>query len=96
MKKKYTEECPKCGPVTLERKFNFCPNCGAIVKGADLKSISSGYHPSRMPKKVEKVLEEMGCKTEAEKNRMLGSIGYTANPTDKQVISGHAGRINNG
>jgi hypothetical protein len=93
---KHTEICPKCGPKTLNRRFNFCPDCGTTVEGMDMSTINNGYTPTRRPAKVDKVLEEMGCRTDVEKNTMLNSIGYTANPTDKQIISGHAGKINNG
>lgn len=88
---KYTNTCPNCGKITLTRKFNFCPKCGSIVKEADgLKNIKNSYHPTRMPKKVEKILEECGAKTDGEKKAILNSIGISQKPN---IISGNAGNI---
>jgi hypothetical protein len=76
--------------MTLPRKFNFCPKCGSTVKEADLKSISSSYHPTRMPKDVENILNECGAKTEGEKKALLGSIGVSKK---SNVISENVGGV---
>ena len=87
----YTNNCPKCGKITLQRKFNFCPKCGSIVKEADgLKGISNGFSPSKMPKDVEKILDECGAKTDAQKKAMLGGIQVSQKPN---VISENVGGI---
>lgn len=86
----YKNTCPKCGPVTLQRKFNFCPKCGSTVKEADLKSISSSYHPTRMPVEVESILNECGAKTEGEQKALLGSIGVSQK---SNVITGNEGGV---
>ena len=87
----YKGTCPNCGKITLPRKFNFCPKCGSIIEEANgLKDINSAYHPSRMPKKVEKILEECGAKTEGEKKAILNSIEISQKPN---IISGNAGNI---
>jgi uncharacterized Zn finger protein (UPF0148 family) len=87
----YRNTCPKCGPMTLQRKFNFCPKCGSTVKEADLKTISSSYHPTRMPKEVENILEKAGAKTDSEKREILNSIVVTKEP--RNIISENVGGI---
>ena len=87
----YKNTCPKCGPITLPRKFNFCPKCGSIVKEANgLKDIDSVYHPTRMPVEVEKILNECGAKTEGEQKALLGSIQVSQK---SNVISGNEGGV---
>ena len=87
---KYTNTCPECGKITLQKKFNFCPKCGSIVKEAELKTVQNNYHPSRMPKEVEKILNECGAKTDGEKEALLGSICVSQKPN---IVEGNVGGI---
>jgi len=87
----YKNTCPKCGLITLPRKFNFCPKCGSIVKEANgLKNIANGFSPSKMPKDVENILNECGAKTDAQKKAMLAGIQVSQKPN---IVSGNVGGI---
>jgi ribosomal protein S27AE len=88
----YKNTCPKCGPITLPRKFNFCPKCGAIVKEAEgLKNIGLKCGKSfNIPKDVDKILDECGAKTTGEKKALLGSIQVSDKPN---AISENVGGV---
>jgi len=87
--KVFTGTCPECGKVEMGRKFTFCPDCGKPIKESDWNS--KPIKMAKRPTEINSILEEMGCTSESEKQKMLGSIRYSKDRSN--VISGHYGDV---
>lgn len=86
-------KCEKCGEK-LNPKKNFCPECGhATKKWQETEVVSKDFRgPSKT--EVNKILEDAGITSAAERSKFLGELESGIKPRDQVVVEGNVGRIN--